>query len=122
MPSPCCVLRSNFLATGRQGDGTVPDKCQPWRFKKILVSSAHPWGVSVMTRLVPDAFYWARPRKHAKGSATVVQVSTIFGEDPDYWTLAVTGSDQHHMIEDFDIIAPIELLDAVAAELRVAAE
>jgi len=75
-----------------------------------------------MTRLIPDAFYWARSQKYTKGQATIVQVSTIFGEEPDYWTLAVPGSDQHHMIDDFDIIAPIQLFDAVAAELRIAAE
>jgi len=79
-------------------------------------------GVRVMTSLIPDAFYWARSSKHARGRATIVQVSTIFGKEPDYWTLAVPGSDQHHMVDDFEIIAPVELFDAVAAQLRIAAE
>lgn len=46
-----------------------------------------------MTRLVPDAFYWAKSVKHGDGRTTIVQVSTVFGEHPDFWTLAVTGSD-----------------------------
>jgi hypothetical protein len=32
----------------------------------------------------------------------------VFGEDPDYWTVAVLGSDQHFMPSDFEIIAPAE--------------
>ncbi len=35
---------------------------------------------------------------------TIVQISPIFGVDPEYWTLAVVGSDQHHMIGDFELI------------------
>lgn len=48
-----------------------------------------------MKSLVPDAFYWARSDMHTGGRTTIVQVSTIFGEDPDFWTLALLGSDQH---------------------------
>ncbi|NKN00863.1 hypothetical protein [Rhizobium leguminosarum] len=55
--------------------------------------------------LVPDAFYWARPLKQGDGRLIVVQVSTVFGADPDYWTLAVLGSDQHQMIGDYEIVA-----------------
>ncbi|KRB49327.1 hypothetical protein ASE04_19135 [Rhizobium sp. Root708] len=61
-----------------------------------------------MTVLVPYAFYWAISGKHFAGQTTVVQVSTIFGDDPDYWTLAIVGSDQHHMIDEFDIIARVD--------------
>lgn len=93
-----------------------------WFLGNFLVSSPLLWGVGVMTSLIPQAFYWARSHKHARGRATVVQVSTIFGDEPDYWTLAVAGSDQHHMIDDFEIIAPVDLFDAVAAELKIAAE
>ncbi len=64
-----------------------------------------------MKSLVPDAFYWARSDRHTAGRTTIVQVSTIFGEDPDFWTLAMLGSEQHHMISDFDIIALVEPLD-----------
>jgi len=50
----------------------------------------------------------------------VVQASTVFGEDPNYWTLALLGTDQHAMPYDFEIIAPLELPDAMS--LRLAAE
>ncbi|MBO9198433.1 hypothetical protein J5277_30375 [Rhizobium sp. 16-449-1b] len=73
-----------------------------------------------MKGLVPDAFYWARSDKHRDGRTTIVQVSTIFGEDPDFWTLAVLGSDQHHMISDFELVALVEPLDGYS--LRHAAE
>lgn len=61
-----------------------------------------------MTVLVPYAFYWAMSDKHSAGQTTIVQVSTIFGDNPDYWTLAIIGSDQHHMIDEFDIIARVD--------------
>ncbi|QFY62805.1 hypothetical protein FZ934_20850 (plasmid) [Rhizobium grahamii] len=64
-------------------------------------------GVGVLISLVPNAFYWAMSDKHTGGQKTIVQVSTIFGADPDFWTLAVAGSDQHHMIGEFKIIAPV---------------
>ena len=73
-----------------------------------------------MKSLVPDAFYWARSDKHTDGRTTIVQVSTIFGEDPDFWTLAVLGSDQHQMISDFELVALVEPLDGYS--LRHAAE
>jgi len=73
-----------------------------------------------MQSLVPDAFYWARSDKHTDGRTTIVQISTIFGEDPDFWTLAVLGSDQHHMISDFELVALVEPLDGF--QLRQAAE
>ncbi|MFS2152683.1 hypothetical protein [Rhizobium sp. Rhizsp42] len=73
-----------------------------------------------MKSLVPDAFYWARSDKHTDGRTTIAQVSTIFGEDPDFWTLAVLGSDQHHMISDFELIALVEPLEGYS--LRHAAE
>lgn len=59
--------------------------------------------------MVADAFYWARSAEHTGGQTTIVQVSTVFGDEPEYWTLAIPGSDQHHMVSDFEIIAPVEL-------------
>jgi hypothetical protein len=73
-----------------------------------------------MKSLVPDEFYWARSNKHADGRITIVQVCTIFGEDPDFWSLAVVGSEQHYMIADFEIIALVEPLEG--HPLRHAAE
>lgn len=70
-------------------------------------------GVSVMftASLIPEAYYWARSAKHFDGKLTVVQVSTVFGEDPIYWTLALLGTDQHAMPCDFEIIGPLVLPD-----------
>lgn len=70
--------------------------------------------------LVPEAFYWARSAAYFDGRPTVVQVSTIFGVEPDYWTLAVLGSDQHAMLGDFEIIEQIHGLHL--SLVRVAAE
>lgn len=58
--------------------------------------------------LMRGAFYWARSAKHFDGRPTEVQVSDVFGSEPDYWTLALVGSDQHAMPSDFDIIALVE--------------
>ncbi len=73
-----------------------------------------------MSNVVPNAFYWARSVKHNDGRLTVVEVSTIFGKNRDLWTLAVPGSDQHYMIDDFEIVSWIEQpkisLDLQAAE------
>ena len=54
------------------------------------------------------------------GKITVVEISTVFGEDPEFWTVAVLGSDQHFMPGDFEIIAPIE--PPAAFPIRHAAE
>ncbi|NKL39030.1 hypothetical protein GFL49_36140 [Rhizobium leguminosarum bv. viciae] len=70
--------------------------------------------------LVPGAFYWASSADHFDGRLTVVQVSTVFGEDPDYWTLALLGTDQHAMIADFEIIEQIRSLHLSLP--RIAAE
>ncbi len=63
----------------------------------------------VAASLVPHAFYWAKSSKYFDGRPTIVRVSTVFGEDSDYWTLALLGTDQHAMPADFEIIAPAEL-------------
>ncbi|MBB3319340.1 MULTISPECIES: hypothetical protein [unclassified Rhizobium] len=73
-----------------------------------------------VSSLVPGAFYWARSTGNAEGKPTVVQVSTVFGEDPEYWTFAVVGSEQHHMIGDFEIISLVE--PPSMHQLRQAAE
>jgi hypothetical protein len=73
-----------------------------------------------LSSLVPYAFYWARSSEHFEGRPTVVQVSTVFGEDPDYWTLALIGTDQHAMIGDFEIIEQVHSLHL--SMMKVAAE
>lgn len=60
-----------------------------------------------LASLVPGSFYWARSCLHFDGRPTVVQVSTVFGEHPDYWTLAILGNEQHAMLGDFEIIEQI---------------
>jgi hypothetical protein len=51
---------------------------------------------------------------------TIVEVSSIFGKEPDYWAVAIIGSDQHHMPDDFEFIAvaepPSEISMQYAAE------
>ena len=73
-----------------------------------------------MTNWVPGAFYFVRSDKHSGGRPTVVQVSTVFGEDREYWTLVAIGSDQHYMISDFDQLSRIEFPSE--HPLRLAAE
>jgi len=70
-----------------------------------------------MTSVIPGAYYWATSDKFADGETTVVQVSTVFGTEPDYWTLAVLGSDQHFMITDFEIIARVEPVGGYSLQL-----
>jgi hypothetical protein len=77
-------------------------------------------GVMAVTSLVPDALYWARSSKYFDGRITVVQVSTIFGAKRDYWTLALLGTDQHAMPDDFEFIGPAE--HPAEDSLRQAAE
>ncbi|TAV38816.1 hypothetical protein ELI33_17155 [Rhizobium ruizarguesonis] len=72
--------------------------------------------------LVPGAFYWARSSKHFGGDLTIVQVSTVFGEDPDYWALALIGTDEHAMPVDFEIICPAELPAQRPYKIQHAAE
>ncbi len=60
-----------------------------------------------MIGLEPGAYYWAVARQ-PEAQPVVVQVSTVFGEDREYWTLALVGSDQHKMPEEFSILARIE--------------
>lgn len=56
-------------------------------------------------QLEPNRFYWAR-RLPAEGASIgepndieVVWVSTVFGATPEFWTVAVMGSDEH-----FDLV------------------
>lgn len=56
-------------------------------------------------KLVPDAYYWAR--RESGDDIEIVQISTIFGDGPDYMTVAVMGSDQHHSPGAFEFIAQV---------------
>jgi len=73
-----------------------------------------------MTSLVPGAYYFAKSDKLSAGETIIVQVSTVFGDDPAYWTMATVGSEQHHMIADLQILSRIEI--PVEREFKQAAE
>lgn len=59
--------------------------------------------------LMPERFYWAR--RVSTGTLEIVQVSTVFGTALEFLTVALIGTDQHLVLEEFDfieeIIAPI---------------
>jgi hypothetical protein len=57
----------------------------------------------VFEGLEPGRFYCARRRDAPNDPLTVVQVTALFGEEPEYWTRALPGSDHHHMPSDFII-------------------
>ena len=60
-----------------------------------------------LPKLEPDCFYWATPKADRGAKAQVVQLSTIFGAEPEYWTVACLGSDEHRMRADFEFIVRI---------------
>jgi hypothetical protein len=107
------------------GDHYPPDDdLDKLRHSHFQVFRYHPQvtgvGVMIAASLVPDAFYWAKSSKYFDGRPTIVRVSTVFGKDSDYWTLALLGTDQHAMPADFEIIALVELPEEYP--LRQAAE
>lgn len=71
--------------------------------------------------LEPECFYWAR-RKEVGSVWEVVQISTVFGTGRDYWTVARTGSDVHHMVDDYEFLDRISLPEANIIPLPQAAE
>ena len=60
-----------------------------------------------LTKLEPDCFYWATPKAERGAKAEVVLLSTILGAEPEYWTVACLGSDEHCMPTDSEFIARI---------------
>lgn len=60
-----------------------------------------------LTKLEPDCFYWATRRDDRGAKAQVVQVSTVFGAEREYWTVACLGSDEHRMPAEFEFIVRI---------------
>lgn len=57
--------------------------------------------------LQAETYYWMRAK--ALGSSLEIgRVTTVFGEDPEYWTVATIGSETHHMLYDFDFIQKID--------------
>jgi hypothetical protein len=52
----------------------------------------------------PDVFYWVR-RRAKPSKLEIGRVSTVFGNDPEYWTLTRSGSEIHHMLDEFEFVA-----------------
>lgn len=48
------------------------------------------------------SYYWAR--RSSEDKAEVVQVSDVFGQERQYWSVAVVGSDQHHSLSEFTFL------------------
>ncbi|WFU91424.1 hypothetical protein QA644_25035 (plasmid) [Rhizobium sp. CC1099] len=59
--------------------------------------------------LKPGCFFWAVSRKVGGQTPEVVRISTEFGQEREFWTVLVTGSDQHHMPDDFEFIVEVAL-------------
>lgn len=51
--------------------------------------------------------YWAR--KNGEDDVEVVCISTIFGEQPEFHTAAIIGSDQHFDLAEFEYLAEISV-------------
>ncbi|KAA0685621.1 hypothetical protein DTW90_35140 [Neorhizobium sp. P12A] len=59
--------------------------------------------------ITPPNCYWVR-RKEPNGEVAalqIAQVSNVFGASPDYWSVAVLGSDQHSSLAEFEFIVEI---------------
>lgn len=61
-------------------------------------------------QLQANHFYWARRRQLAGapiGEASeleVIRISTIFGSALEFWTVAVSGSEEHFDLEAFEYL------------------
>jgi hypothetical protein len=51
----------------------------------------------------PERYYWA-VRRHADAGEEVVYVSTVFGTEREYWTVARIDHETHAMIDEFDFL------------------
>lgn len=55
------------------------------------------------SRIEPERYYWAI-RTTADAIVEVVYVSTVFGTEREYWTVARFGNEAHSMVEEFDFV------------------
>ncbi len=74
----------------------------------------------VFADLEAGAVYWARRKNGPRGEVVIVQVSTVFGEQPEYWTLLTVGSEDHKMPDEFEIVC--EIASPLRRPIRQAAE
>lgn len=56
--------------------------------------------------LRPGSYYWAR--RCGAQDAEVVQVSDVFGQGRQFWSVAVMGSDQHHSLSEFSFLIRLD--------------
>jgi len=58
-------------------------------------------------QLQANQFYWAR-RKQALGAPIpeleIIRISTVFGMAPEFWTVSVSGSDEHFDLEAYEYL------------------
>lgn len=54
-------------------------------------------------QIEPERYYWAMG-KIADPMVEVVYISTVFGKEREYWTVARFGNDTHAMVEEFDFL------------------
>jgi len=51
----------------------------------------------------PERHYWAI-KTTPDAIVEVVYVSTVFGKEREYWTVARFGNEAHSMLEEFDFL------------------
>lgn len=56
--------------------------------------------------LRPGSYYWAR--RCGAQDAEVVQISDVFGQERQFWSVAVMGSDQHHSLSEFSFLIRLD--------------
>ncbi|NLS06324.1 hypothetical protein HGP14_23695 [Rhizobium sp. P32RR-XVIII] len=57
------------------------------------------------SELEANKFYWAKSL--ARDELEIVYVSTIFGTDKEFWTVATIGSEEHAMPEEFVFLCEV---------------
>jgi hypothetical protein len=61
---------------------------------------------TALFEVYPDRYYWVRKRRPT-GEPEIGRVSTVFGDARDYWTLAMVGSETHHMLDEYEFLAEV---------------
>ena len=79
-------------------------------------------------QLQANHFYWARRRQPAgtpigePPEFEVIRISTIFGSAQEFWTVAVSGSEEHFDLEAFEYLHKVPsppIADSGCANLTV---
>jgi len=56
--------------------------------------------------LETEKFYWARRRGSSR--TEIVMVSSVFGREREFWTVAVMGSESHAMLDNFEFFSAVD--------------